>query len=73
MKLLQLLIDTYQILKNYSKKEKKKQNARKHWFGPKKCLSKWPVSLMYLITNLRISWLKLLEIADCESYNKKWI
>ena len=37
----------------------------------KKGVSKRAVSLMNLITNLKISWLELLEVADREPYNKK--
>ena len=49
----------------------KKKTSKNHWFGQKRGVSKRAVSLIYLITNLRISWLELLEVADWESYNKK--
>ena len=49
----------------------KKNPSKNNWFGQKRGVSKRAVSLMYLITNLRISWLELLEVADWEPYNKK--
>ena len=51
--------------------KKKKKTIKNHWFWQKRGVSKRAVSLMYLITNLRISWLELLEVADWEPYNKK--
>ena len=50
-----------------------KKTSRNHWFGQKRGLSKQTVSLMQLITNLSISGLKLLKVADWEPYNKKLI
>ena len=50
---------------------KKKEKSENHWFGQKRDVSKRAVSLMYLITNLRISRLELLKVADWEPYNKK--
>ena len=47
-----------------------KKKQKNHWFGQKRGVSKRAVSLMYLITNLRISWLELLEVIDWEPYNK---
>ena len=33
-----------------------KKKQKNHWFGQKRGVSKRAVSLMYLITNLRILW-----------------
>ena len=49
----------------------KKNPSKNHWFGQKRGVSKRAVPLMYLIINLRTSWLELLEVADWEPYNKK--
>ena len=46
-----------------------KKTSKNHCFGQKRSVLKRTVSLMY--TNLRISWLELLEVADWEPYNKK--
>ena len=57
------------IYRYISKKEKNHQKII--GFDKKKGVSKRAVSLMYLITNLRISWLVPLEVVDWEPYNKK--
>ena len=55
-----LLVATYRYI-----------SKKKYWLGQERGVSKRAVSLMHLITNLRIWWLKLLEVADWEPYNEK--
>ena len=43
------------FFKKKKEKEKEKNPSKNHWFGQKRGASKRAVSLMYLITNLRIS------------------
>ena len=57
--------------KKYSKK-KTKIRHKKSLVWKKKGPSKLPVLLMQLITNLRISWLKLTEVAYWQPYKKDW-
>ena len=55
-----LLVATYRYI-----------SKKKYWLGQERGVSKRAVSLMHLITNLRISWLELLEVANWEPYNKQ--